>query len=164
MGRNGKCKHQRNCAFNFKRKRIAWNKIKDKTLTLDTQVNLTESDKGSFYNQKEWLEECEYGKGMFYNEYGQKQPPGCSAKKGVLRNFTKFTGRHLCQSLIFNNVAGLRPVTLLKTGLWHKCFSVHFQEFPKFPRTPFLQNTSGRLLLYGDDIWTSASIFAKQIC
>ena len=39
-------------------------------MTFDTQVNLAESDKGSFYNQKEWLEEYEYGKGMFYSEYG----------------------------------------------------------------------------------------------
>ena len=29
-------------------------------------------------------------------------------KKGVLRNFTKFTGKHPCQSLLFNKVAGLR--------------------------------------------------------
>ena len=29
----------------------------------------------------------------------------CSAKKDVLRNFTKFTGKHLCQSPIFNKVA-----------------------------------------------------------
>ena len=28
-------------------------------------------------------------------------------KKGVLKNFTKFTGKHLCQSLFFNKVAGL---------------------------------------------------------
>ena len=69
MGRNNKCKYQRNCAFSFKRKRTAWNKGKDKTMTLDTQVNLAESDKGSFYNQKEWLEKYEYGKGMFYSEY-----------------------------------------------------------------------------------------------
>ena len=54
----------------FKKKRTAWNKRKDKTITLDTPVNLAESDKGSFYNQKEWLEEYEYGKGMFYSEYG----------------------------------------------------------------------------------------------
>ena len=33
----------------------------------------------------------------------------CSMKKGVLRNFTKFTGKHLCQSLFFNKVVGLRP-------------------------------------------------------
>ena len=29
----------------------------------------------------------------------------CSIKKGVLRNFAKFTGKHLCQSLFFNKVA-----------------------------------------------------------
>ena len=33
--------------------------------------------------------------------------------------------------------------TLLKKRLWHRCFPVNFA---KFPRTPFLQNTSGRLL------------------
>ena len=30
----------------------------------------------------------------------------CSAKKGVLKNFAKFTGKHLRQSLFFNKVAG----------------------------------------------------------
>ena len=32
----------------------------------------------------------------------------CSIRKGVLRNFTKFTGKQLCQSLFFNKVAGLK--------------------------------------------------------
>ena len=27
-------------------------------------------------------------------------------RKSVLRNFAKFTGKHLCQSLFFNKVAG----------------------------------------------------------
>ena len=54
-------------------------------------------------------------------------------KKGVLRNFTKFTGKHLC----------LRPATLLKRGSG-TCFAVNFV---KFLRTPFLQNTIGQLLL-----------------
>ena len=31
------------------------------------------------------------------------------AQKCSLENFTKFTGKHLCQSLFFNKVAGLRP-------------------------------------------------------
>ena len=44
-------------------------------MALDTQVNLAESDKVSFYNQKEWLEEYELVKGMFYSEYSQKEPP-----------------------------------------------------------------------------------------
>ena len=30
-----------------------------------------------------------------------------SVRKGVLRNFAKFTGKHLCQSLILNKAAGL---------------------------------------------------------
>ena len=37
-----------------------------------------------------------------------------------------------------------RSVTLLKKRLWHRCFPVNFT---KFLRTPFLQNTSGRLIL-----------------
>ena len=30
------------------------------------------------------------------------------SKKGVRKNFSKFTGQHLCQSFFFNKVAGLR--------------------------------------------------------
>ena len=42
----------------------------------------------------------------------------CSVKKVFLdRNLTKFTGKHLCQSLFFNKVAALRPATLLKKRL-----------------------------------------------
>ena len=33
----------------------------------------------------------------------------CSLQKGALRNFTKFTGKQLCQSLFFSKVTGLRP-------------------------------------------------------
>ena len=47
-------------------------------------------------------------------------------KKGALRNFAKFTGKHLCQSLLFNKVADVSPV-----------------NFAKFVRTPFSQNSSG---------------------
>ena len=67
-------------------------------------------------------------------------------KKDVLKNFPKFAGKHLCQSLFFNKVAGLRPrpATLFKKWLWHRCFPVNFA---KFLITPFLQNTAGRLLL-----------------
>ena len=40
-------------------------------------------------------------------------------KKGVLRNFAKFTGKHLCQSLIFNKLAGLRPNFILDVSMGH---------------------------------------------
>ena len=55
--------------------------------------------------------------------------PEVGCKKGVLRNFTKLTGNHLCQSLFFNKVAGLRPATLLNKRLWHRSFPVNFAHF-----------------------------------
>ena len=66
-----------------------------------------------------------------------------SVRKGVLRNFVKFTGKHLYQSFFFNKVAaGLRPATLLKKRLWHRCFPLNFAKFLK---TPFLQNSPGQI-------------------
>ena len=69
----------------------------------------------------------------------------CSIKKGVFRNFAKFTEKHLCQSLFFSKVAG-RPATLLKKRLWHRCFPKNIAKFLRISKT-FLQNTPGRLLL-----------------
>ena len=37
----------------------------------------------------------------------QNQPPDVLHKKGVLKNFVKFTRKHLRQSLLSNKVAGL---------------------------------------------------------
>ena len=82
--------------------------------------------------------------------------------------FRKFTGKHLCQRPYFNKVAGLR---LKKKRLWHKYFPVNLL---KFLRTPFLQSTSRRLLLFfnfseaatGGDLrkrcsWKSRKIYRK---
>ena len=41
----------------------------------------------------------------FKSLYFQKQPPGYSIKKGVLKNFTKCKGKHQCHSPFFNKVA-----------------------------------------------------------
>ena len=85
-------------------------------------------------------------------------------KKGVFRNSTKFTGKHLCQSFFFNKVAGLnlRPATLFKKRLWHRCFLV---DFVKFLRALFLQNTSGRLLLvFSKHNSLKLDIFFNPIC
>ena len=65
------------------------------------------------------------------------------AKKGVLRKFAKFT-RNTCLESLFKYRCRPIPATLLKKRLWNKCFPVNFA---KFLRTPFLQNTSRRLLL-----------------
>ena len=52
----------------------------------------------------------------------------CFIIKGVLKNFEKFTRKHLCLSLYFNEIAGLK-------------------QKEQASRTTFLQNTSGQLLL-----------------
>ena len=49
-----------------------------------------------------------------------------TAIRGVLEHFTKFTGKHLFQSLFSNKVAGRG---LHKKRLWHRCFPVNFVKF-----------------------------------
>ena len=69
----------------------------------------------------------------------QKQPLKVFYKKVVLRHFAKFTGTHLCQSLFFNKVAGLRPATLLNKKTFAQLCSCEFCEIFKntvFYRTP----------------------------
>ena len=68
------------------------------------------------------------------NNSDKSSHPEVFCKNGVLKNFAKFTRKHLCQSLFFNKVA-----TLLKKILWHRCLLVNFA---KFLRILFLQNTS----------------------
>ena len=75
-----------------------------------------------------------------YQFFPPKQPP-----KVFCNRRCKLTGKHLYQNLFFSKVTVLRPATLSKRRLWHKCFPVNFS---KFLRTPFLQNPSRRLLLY----------------
>ena len=63
---------------------------------------------------------------VYYSQYeeviaGRVHARNChgkfSIKKGVLKHFTEFTGKHLCQSLFFNKVAGLRPHTFFTEHL-----------------------------------------------
>ena len=76
-----------------------------------------------------------------FREFTKKHPQRriilVKLQEGVLRKvFAKFTGKHLRQRFYFNKV--------VKKRFWRKCFPVNL---PKLLRTPFLQNTSGRLLL-----------------
>ena len=65
----------------------------------------------------------------------------CSVREDVLRNFAKFTGKHLCQGLF---VSGPKACNFIKKRLWHRYVRANFA---KFLRTSFSQNTSGRLHL-----------------
>ena len=63
----------------------------------------------------------------------RRSRPEVFCKKGILRSFTKFTGKHL------------KPATLLKKRLWHRCFPVNSV---KFLRTPFYKEHLWWLLLF----------------
>ena len=63
----------------------------------------------------------------------------CSVKKGVLINFTKFTGKYLCQSVF---------LILLKKKLWHRCFPINFAKF---------LNT-----FFGKQFWMTAAGISKN--
>ena len=74
-------------------------------------------------------------------------------QKKVFLEVSRNSQENTCPESLFNKVnnnKGLRPATLLKKRLCHRCFPVNFA---KFLRTPFLQNTSGRLLLYIHKFW-----------
>ena len=61
------------------------------------------------YFQQVWFIEAVLPKVM-----DKSSRPEVFYKKSVLRNFTKFTAKHLYQRLFFNKVPGLRPTNLLK--------------------------------------------------
>ena len=67
---------------------------------------------------------------------------GCSVTKGIIRNFAKFTGKHLSQSLFFYNAAGLETCNFIKKRLRHRCFPVNFAKFLRTPFTKHLWITS----------------------
>ena len=69
-------------------------------------------------------------------------------RKGVLRNFTKFRRKHLCQSLLFNKVAGLRLATFKKETL-RQVFSCEFCEISI--------NTN-----FTEHLWMTASNFCQD--
>ena len=69
----------------------------------------------------------------------------CSIKKAVLKMFAIFHRRARVLESFFNKVAGLRPATLLKKRLQHRCLSM---RIAKFLRTPIFKNICKQLFLY----------------
>ena len=96
-------------------------------MTLDNQGRLMLNDQKSFcqMNHRDLL-------GLFRSSHRR-----CSVKKGVLKKFAYFTGKHLCWSLFL--------IKFIKKRLQHWCFSV---KFAKFLRTSILKNICERLFLF----------------
>ena len=75
------------------------------------------------------------GRRSYHWHYYRSSCPEVLCEKDVPKNFFEFTGKHLRWSY---------GLSFIKKRLHHRCFRVNFA---KFLRAPFLQNTSGRLLL-----------------
>ena len=61
--------------------------------------------------------------------------PEVFCKKFVLKNFTKIHRKTPVPESFFNKIAGLKPATLLKKRLWHRCFPVNFVKYLITPIT-----------------------------
>ena len=55
-------------------------------------------------------------------------------KVSILKDFTKFTRKHLCRSIFFNKFAVLQPVTLFNKRLQCKCCLENFAKITSDPR------------------------------
>ena len=92
----------------------------------------------------------EFHRVMRFNQYHsiifhfRKQPTELFYQECGVKNFSKFRGKRLSQSLLFNKFANLKSVILLKKTLTQ----VFSQEFWKNFKNTFLQNTSRRLPLH----------------
>ena len=79
-----------------------------------------------------------------YAKRNRSSRPELLCKKGILKNFAKFIGKHLCQSHLFNKITGLRSLSLLnfiKKETLAQVFSCEFCEIFKnnnFYRTPLV--------------------------
>ena len=49
------------------KKRKTWNKTREKYIPEERKQNLAQTERGSYYNQEEWLEEFLDDKGAFYD-------------------------------------------------------------------------------------------------
>ena len=66
---------------------------------------------------------------ILFISFNRSSHPEVFCQKCVLKNFAKFTGKHLCQSLCFNKVAGLRR-------------PVNFCQFCEISKNTFLYRTT----------------------
>ena len=72
--------------------------------------------------------------------YRSSRPEGF-CKKGVLRNFAKFTGEHLWESFFFNKVAGLFFLTKLQSIKKETLAQVFSREFCEISKNVFSYRT-----------------------
>ena len=107
-----------------------------KSLLLSIIVHQNQSSLCSLF-KKRYAESCKNRIQLICDKTLRTIRPEVFCKKGVLRNFAKFMGKHLCQSLFFNKVA------VLKKRLWYRCFPINLWNFSNtFNREHLLETDS----------------------
>ena len=99
----------------------------------------------------------------------QKQPAEMFLKKELLKNLTKFKGKHLCWSLFFNKDPGLRPATLLRKRLQQRFFPWILWSFQEhlftehFPTTSSFSNLSHSSILQRSFMYLFEPSFVRKV-
>ena len=86
--------------------------------------------------------------------------PKVPCKKGVLK-ISQNLQENASQGPFFNKAAGLRPIILLKKGLWHRCFLWILRNFLI---TPFSIEYFRWLLLCYNIFRTHLNIYDETFC
>ena len=85
--------------FSGHKKQKAWNKTREKYMPEEKRQNLGETDKGSYFNQEEWLEEFLDDKGAFYN--GTEATIGGVLSEKVLLKISQISQENTCIGVSF---------------------------------------------------------------
>ena len=64
------------------------------------------------------------------------------------RNSQVNTWARVCAKTLVSPMSGLRPATLLKKRLWHRCFPVNFAKFSKYLFTEHFRMTASESTFY----------------
>ena len=73
---------------------------------------------------------CQFFLHYYWYFYNSNQSSGGVLQKVCAKIFSKFIRKHLCYSLILNEVADLRSLTLLTKRFQHRCSLMNFANFP----------------------------------
>ena len=95
-----------------------------------------------FFTEHLWISACRKSWRLSANSFVKKQPQEVFCKRGVLKNFVNFTGKHFCLSLF---LIKLQACNFVKKRLQHSSFPVHLDKFLK---TSLLKSICERLFLF----------------
>ena len=92
-------------------------------LAMELLHDILMAEKCNLHNKGENIEPNPSQEKSDWSENTRSSHGGCSVKKDVLRNFAKFTGKHLCQSLFL-----IKNCNFIKTETLAQVFSREFCE------------------------------------